>query len=226
MKLAIFDFDGTLFPHQSIPYLLKCYKKMGYNKIVYIIFWIKILWIAFKYKLPLIKNYTKKEFRKDAAISFIQMFNGKTDDELEEFFSQCVTYIMKDLNPSVIEELKKAQEEGYYTVLLSGCLKDVLTGVAKNLNIDNVIGTEIKISNTEKNKFKHKDFDIIMGSRKSEKLLEVIGNRDIDWKNSVAYGDSSYDENILRLVGKPVAVNPDAELKTIAEKNGWTILQN
>ncbi len=226
MRLAIFDFDGTLFPHQSIPYLLKCYKKMGYSKRVYVAFWIKIIWTAIKYKIPFTKNYTKREFRKDAAISFIQMFNGKTDEELEDFFNQCVTYIVKDLNPLVIEELNKAQVEGYCTILLSGCLKNVLTGVAKNLNMDIVIGTEMEINKSGKNKFRHKDFDIIMGNRKTEKLLEEMGNRSIDWENSIAYGDSSYDESILRLVGKPIAVNPDYELLAIAEKNGWTILRN
>lgn len=32
MKLAIFDFDGTLFPHETLPFLLKQWKIQKYSR--------------------------------------------------------------------------------------------------------------------------------------------------------------------------------------------------
>lgn len=51
MKLAIFDFDGTLFPNQTIPYLMKRYVKLGYSKIRYSVFLGKLFIAFIKYKL-------------------------------------------------------------------------------------------------------------------------------------------------------------------------------
>jgi len=35
MKLAIFDFDGTLFPVETLPFLLSQWKKLKYSKTRY-----------------------------------------------------------------------------------------------------------------------------------------------------------------------------------------------
>ena len=47
----------------------------------------------------------------------------------------------------------------------------------------------------------------------------------IDLGASYAYSDSESDLPMLRLVGHPVAVNPDAELARVARAEGWQILR-
>jgi hypothetical protein len=42
---------------------------------------------------------------------------------------------------------------------------------------------------------------------------------------SYAYSDSESDLPMLRIVGHPVAVNPDQELARVARKEGWEILR-
>jgi putative phosphoserine phosphatase/1-acylglycerol-3-phosphate O-acyltransferase len=37
------------------------------------------------------------------------------------------------------------------------------------------------------------------------------------------YTDSHSDQPLLELVGQPIAVNPDARLKKLAQKRGWPI---
>lgn len=37
MKLAIFDFDGTLVPKDALPFVLAQWKKQNYSKIKYLI---------------------------------------------------------------------------------------------------------------------------------------------------------------------------------------------
>ena len=48
---------------------------------------------------------------------------------------------------------------------------------------------------------------------------------DIDLAASWAYSDSESDLPMLRAVGHPVAVNPDAALARVAREEGWEILR-
>ncbi len=45
-----------------------------------------------------------------------------------------------------------------------------------------------------------------------------------DLEQSHAYSDSVTDLPLLELVGHPHAVNPEKELKEVAEERGWPIL--
>ena len=58
--------------------------------------------------------------------------------------------------------------------------------------------------------------------RRSATLAEREG---IDLAASWAYSDSESDLPMLRLVGHPVAVNPDAELGRVARDEGWEVLR-
>src|SRR5260370_35628858 len=46
---------------------------------------------------------------------------------------------------------------------------------------------------------------------------------DIDLEASYAYSDSVTDEPMLRVVGHPVAVNPDKELGRLARAEDWEV---
>lgn len=226
MKLAIFDFDGTLFPNQTIPYLMKRYVKLGYSKTRYSIFLGK-LFIAFaKYKLLSNKGYGKEQFRKEATIYFIQLFNKQEPKVVEEFFAQVVPEIIRDLNERVVEEVIQAKHRGEKCVLLSGGYAPILQGVAEALGIDYIIGTDIQKSDICEGKLMIKTLDIATGPRKVERLMELMKDKDVDWKSSRAYGDSEYDQYILEIVGKPIAVNPDELLRKLAEEKKWEIIND
>jgi phosphoserine phosphatase len=48
---------------------------------------------------------------------------------------------------------------------------------------------------------------------------------DVDWPDSYAYADSISDAAVLALVGHPVAVAPDEQLRQHAHRAGWRILE-
>ena len=60
---------------------------------------------------------------------------------------------------------------------------------------------------------------------KAEAIRELAAERGIDLAESYAYSDSESDLPMLRAVGHPVAVNPDAELERIARAEGWRIMR-
>ena len=60
---------------------------------------------------------------------------------------------------------------------------------------------------------------------KAEAIRELAEREDIDLSVSWAYSDSESDLPMLRLVGHPVAVNPDTELGRVARAEGWEIMR-
>ena len=64
-----------------------------------------------------------------------------------------------------------------------------------------------------------------MGPGKVEAMREVAAADGIDLEGSFAYTDSYTDLPMLELVGHPVAVNPEKELREAAEENEWPITE-
>src|SRR3954469_3484146 len=60
---------------------------------------------------------------------------------------------------------------------------------------------------------------------KAQAIRELAAREDIDLSASWAYSDSESDLPMLRAVGHPVAVNPDAELAKVARAEGWTVMR-
>jgi phosphoserine phosphatase len=60
---------------------------------------------------------------------------------------------------------------------------------------------------------------------KAQALRDLAGQEGIDLAASWAYSDSESDLPMLRAVGHPVAVNPDAVLARIAREEGWAVMR-
>jgi phosphoserine phosphatase len=62
-------------------------------------------------------------------------------------------------------------------------------------------------------------------AEKATAVRDLAEREGIDLESSYAYSDSESDLPMLRVVGHPVAVNPDRELAAIARTEGWEILR-
>jgi HAD superfamily hydrolase (TIGR01490 family) len=60
---------------------------------------------------------------------------------------------------------------------------------------------------------------------KAQAVRELAAREGIDLAASYAYSDSESDLPFLRLVGHPVAVNPDAPLARVAREEGWEVVR-
>ena len=63
------------------------------------------------------------------------------------------------------------------------------------------------------------------GAGKAAAIRELADERGYDLAASTAYSDSHTDLPFLEAVGNPVVVNPDRELRRIAEERGWPVLE-
>jgi HAD superfamily hydrolase (TIGR01490 family) len=224
MKLAIFDFDGTLFPKDTLPFLLSQWKTYKGSQWAYykIVLWMIPLFL--KYKMQIVTKMSREQMKVLAVKKFNTIFSDMTEQELIDFFAICSGKMIGLLNDSVVREVKLARSEGFHTVLLSGTYEYLLGSVGKFLEIDTVIGSKMNFTN---GKFDPDiDPEIVIGQLKLKKVCERFANQPIDWQESRAYADGYSDLELLQAVGYPVAVNPEAKLEMIAQGENWKIIKD
>jgi HAD superfamily hydrolase (TIGR01490 family) len=64
---------------------------------------------------------------------------------------------------------------------------------------------------------------LLHGEAKAEAVRALAAREGLDLTLCSAYSDSANDLPMLQLVGHPNAVNPDAELRAVARREGWPV---
>ncbi|MGI6450019.1 MAG: HAD family hydrolase [Desulfitobacteriia bacterium] len=222
MKLAIFDFDGTLFLKDTLPFLLWRWKYLKCSRFTFYKTVLSLLPLFLKYKLETASKLSREQIKQQAVRKFNQLFYGRSEQELMAYFAACTQNIEGLLNENVVTEVEKAKAEGLHTVLLSGTYLYLLKNVGDYLGFATVIGSELHFKD---GLYDHtKEFQPLIGDLKLNKIQEVFGKEAIDWEASRAYADGYSDLSLLVAVGNPVAVRPDSQLKAVAEEKKWRII--
>lgn len=219
MRVAIFDFDGTLYSKETFQLMMDHLKNHPTHSSRYRQFYRAIMPPYIGSKLKLVSVQKMRERSIQAYLTALKSF---TKPEMESYFTEIADKMQHDFNPKVVERLKNHVEKGDYVMLVSGAFTPLLHSVTDNLPIQAIIGTEIPYTNSildHQAKINH-----IQGAMKTKKIHEVLAGKEIDWANSFAYGDSHSDLPVLELVGHPVAVQPEARLRTVAEQRNWEII--
>ena len=219
MRVAIFDFDGTLYPQETYTLMMNYLKEHPVHSSKYKKFYKALMkpYLAYKMKL-----YPEGKMKAKSMQIYLNALKDLSQEELEAYFIEMSHGMSKDLNQTVVERLKKHLIDGDHVLVVSGAFSTMLNEVTKEYAVHQVIGTEIPYSNGSldtANEIFH-----IRGIRKNMMIDQALDGYDIDWENSTAYGDSISDISVLELVGNPVAVRPENRLRTIAEERKWEIL--
>lgn len=219
MRVAIFDFDGTIYAEETFTLLMKHLKEHPTYHSSYKRFYRAIVppYIANKLKL-----YPDNKMKKRSMQLYLEAFNGLTKQEMDIYFGEIKATMQQDFNAKVLERLKRHQEENIHILLVSGAYTQFLERVTDGLVFNQIIGTDIFYKDNKvytKNAINH-----VNGQQKTLKVHEALVGHQIDWENSYAYGDSFSDMPVLELVGNPVAVRPEEKLRSLANARGWEVM--
>ena len=219
MRVAIFDFDGTLYPQETFALMMNYLKKHPVHSSKYQSFYRALMkpYLAYKMKL-----YPENKMKAKSMQLYLDALKGLHQREIEKYFEDMSQGMRNELNWTVVERLKQHLIEGDHVLLVSGAFTPMLNEVTRDFAIHEVIGTEIPIRNGKLDT--DKAIYHIQGERKNEMIEKALQGFDIDWENSSAYGDSISDITVLELVGNPVAVRPESRLKAVAEERKWEII--
>lgn len=219
LRVAIFDFDGTLYSKETFQLMMDHLKNHPEHSKRYRQFYRAIMPPYIGHKL---KIYPERKMRERSVQAYLSALETFTKVELEQYFGEIADRMHGDMNPNVVERLKNHVANNDYVMLVSGAFTPLLHAVTKKLPIKTIIGTEILYKD---NVLDHRTpISHIQGPLKTIKIKEALQGQDIDWANSYAYGDSHSDLPVLELVGHPVAVQPEERLRTVAAKRNWEII--
>lgn len=120
-----------------------------------------------------------------------------------------------------VDRIAMHHRQGQQVYAVSATIIDIIEPLAAMLGLDGAIGSELDVVDGVLTG------DIAQhchGEHKAARLAAFAAAHNIDLSISSAYSDSISDEPFLRAVGRPYAVNPDKELRKLAEVEGWGVL--
>jgi HAD superfamily hydrolase (TIGR01490 family) len=133
--------------------------------------------------------------------------------------------LLEVIDPYVYQEALDLMElhraEGRAIYIVSSSPEEVVRPLAKHFGITGVIATRADVG--EDGCYTGELAFYCYGEGKAEAIGEVAKLADLDLERSYAYTDSITDLPMLEAVGNPVAVNPDRELRRLAEDRGWPV---
>lgn len=217
MKLAIYDFDGTLVHANTLPLLFKRWKQKNINESSRKPIWRKIMIRYLFHKLHLF-GWDKRKFNPYTMELTIDLFRSTDMDTLLSFLQEHYQHLRNYIPEDIKNQIKQDNQAGYHTVLLSGNY-DLILNPFQEIGFDSIIGT---ISSKDGTLLSSSEVEVIIQQGKADQIKHHFPNADLS--ESKAYADSGYDIPILELVGHPVAVSPDSKLRDYATKRQWDIL--
>lgn len=112
---------------------------------------------------------------------------------------------------------------GRRVIIISSSPYEVVKPLARYLGVEEVIATRSQIGPDGKYTGELDFYAYAEG--KAEAMRDMAERDHISLENSYAYSDSATDIPMLEVVGNPVVVNPDKELRELAEEREWPIMK-
>jgi len=126
---------------------------------------------------------------------------------------------MRSLRPGALARIEQHRAAGHRTVLVTGSL-DLLAAPLAPL-FDDVIASSMDVEDGRLTGYLATP--PMVDEARAQWLKDYADKHGIDLTRSHGYGDSVADVSWLRLVGRPVAVNPDLPLYRVASRQYWPI---
>ena len=188
MKIALFDFDGTITTDDSLIKFIRFY--VGDIKAA-----LRMLLLSpmlFAYKLNFIPNYKAKQWM---LSYFFKGIDEKQFLKVAEEYS--LNHINTQLRPQAMEKIAWHQEQGHKIVVVSASVEYWLKPWCDKNDLD-LIATKIEIKNgLLTGKFLTKN---CYGIEKVNRVKEAYNMNDYDY--IYAYGDSRGDKELLELANE------------------------
>jgi HAD superfamily hydrolase (TIGR01490 family) len=123
----------------------------------------------------------------------------------------------------MLQEAYAHQDAGRAVYIVTAASQEMADSLARVLVFDGGIGFRSEVQDGVYTGRAAGPFTYREG--KAAAIRELAEREGIDLSESYGYSDSESDLPMLRAVGHPVAVNPDATLAGIARERGWRVMR-
>lgn len=144
--------------------------------------------------------------------------------DLERLGVRVMQRILPRLYPEMLTIAYAHQDAGRPVYIVTAAAQDMAEVLARVMTFDGALGSTL--SEVEDGYYTGRPTgSFLYGPAKAVAITELAEREGFDLSASYAYSDSLSDAPLLRAVGHPVAVNPDAGLAALAREGGWDVMR-
>jgi HAD superfamily hydrolase (TIGR01490 family) len=153
--------------------------------------------------------------------ALLALTKGWDREEVEQVVREALEVVIDPyMYQEALDLISLHQAHGRRTFIVSSSPQEVVRPLAERLGVDDVLATRAE---TVDGKYTGELEFYCYREQKAEEIRRIAAEQGIDLAGSYAYSDSITDRPMLELVGNPVAVNPDRELRRLAQLQGWKV---
>jgi HAD superfamily hydrolase (TIGR01490 family) len=152
-----------------------------------------------------------------------KMLEGAKVRDLQRLSGTVLAGVLPRLYPRMLEVAYAHQDAGRPIFICTAAAQEMAELMAIVLTFDGAVGSVAEVVDGVYTGREGGPFNYREG--KAQAIRELAAREGIDLAASYAYSDSESDLPMLRLVGHPVAVNPDKTLARVAREEGWETMK-
>lgn len=222
-RAAFFDVDGTLTKTNVWRHFIAYFRTHHTKKAAHLLF------TALHYPLYWMRKIgltSESAFRAAWAEHLAWYLRGENEAKAQLIWQ----WIIRDMEAKrvwrddVIQVLQEHLAKGDLVVLVSSGPQPLIQAIGEALGAHHAVGTMLE---TKRGVFTGRSLKpVCIDQHKAELARAYLkqSGKEVDFQHSYAYADSVTDIGLFELVGHPIAVYPDEELRKIAVEAGWSVL--
>src|SRR3954454_18262161 len=177
------------------------------------------VWANVRFRLQGSTDQATDELRKRVY----EAIGGRRVVDLARLTPEILAGILPRIYPQMLDVAWRHQDGGRPVYIVTAASQEIAELLATVLVFDGGIGARSEVRDGVYTGRPEGPFTYREG--KAQAIREVAAPDGLDLAESWAYSDSESDLPMLRAVGHPVAVNPDASLMRTAREEGWEIMR-
>lgn len=214
MEAAFFDLDKTIIARSSPLALSRSFLREGLIQRGTLL---KSMYAQLVFQLMGADENKMERIREESA----KLTAGWEADKVRAVVTEVLEEVISPLiYAEALELMHDHRAAGRLICIVSSSPEEIVAPLAHMLRVDRWIATRPTI---EDGKYTGGLDFYAYGPHKAEAMKSLAEELGLDLDASFAYSDSVTDLPMLERVGNPVVVNPDKDLRRIAEERGWKI---
>lgn len=164
------------------------------------------------------------EHARNLILTWAKYMRGKQKNTVEQSAKLFLDEGKAKINQLLLPIINNHKKEGDLLVAVSGSPIEIVSELGKLLGFNFTIASEFKVRDGI---YTGEVVEpILLGKGRVDVIKNFAQEHLIDLNSSYAYGDSISDLEMLQIVGVPNVVNPKDDLRSIARKNKWRIIES
>ena len=213
LALALFDMEGTILPSNVVEsYVWSRMADLPWDQ------WPDELLSVFS-RIPSYLMADRRD-RGEFLRTFFRRYEGATVEGVARLVEDVVSeFMLQKVSAASVRRIREHRAAGHRTILITAAAEPFVQPLAPLF--DEVVAAKLAVEDGVYTGFLAEP--PLVGEARGAWLRRYAQLEGADLRSSYAYADSHSDLALLKAVGNPVAVSPDAALLRLAKRRRWPV---